>query len=125
MSDNRAVTDAREFFRRVADDGWGRLAGRGFEREDETITEARHVYWEGIKRAWSIYTKDNEAVKQANEVLRKVIHQAYERYADEDKVSDVDYVRYVKELFQAHDDYAETVAQVWKAFAKDMKKKKR
>jgi len=130
MVDKKAIADAWRFFRRVADDGWGYLIRKRKERtaREETIAEARLIYWQGIKRAWRIYTANNEIVKQANKTLEKAIGQAYDLYLkDEEEMSDTAYERakklFVKAVRQAHEDYAEKVAQVWKAFTKDMKKK--
>ena len=130
MNDNKAISDARRFFRRVANNGWGYLIRKRKERtaREETIARARGIYWQGIKRAWGIYTQDDNIVKQANQALEKAISQAHELYfKDEEEMSDAAYAHakklFVKAIRQAHDDYAETVAQVWKAFIKDMKKK--
>ena len=131
MKEDRAVADARRFFRRQADLGWRYLTRKTKEgtAREQTITEARRSYWQGIKSAWRIYTKGNKIVKQADEALGKTISQAHELYSkdEEEEITDIAYARanklYVKAIRQAHDDYAETVAQVWKAFTKDMKKK--
>jgi hypothetical protein len=130
MSDKKAIADARRFFRKQADLGWGYLTRKkkkGTARE-QAIFDAKVIYWQGIKRACEIYTKDNEIVKHANEALEKAISQAHELYLkDEDRMSDKDYEQakklFVKAVFQAHDECAEKVAPVWKAFIKDMQKK--
>jgi len=129
MNDNRAIADARIFFRRVVYDRWGHLIRKRKERtaREQTIREVQLIYWQGIRRAWEIYTKDDMIVKQAYEALGKAISQAHELYLkDEEEMSDKAYARanklFVKAIRQAHDDYAETVAQVWRAFIKDMKK---
>ena len=91
---------------------------------EKTIAEARRIYWQGIKRAWEIYAKDDETVKQAREALEKAIHQANEVYLKDDaEWSEEELKLFMKAIRRAHDDYAETVAQVWRTFTKDMKKK--
>lgn len=132
MADDRVLADARRFFRREVDDSWGYLVRKRKERtpREETIAEARRIYWNGIKRAWRIYTKDNEIAKRADAALDKAIHEAYERvFKVEEEMSDEAYDAanklYVRMICQLHDDYAEKVAGIWKAFTKDMKKKQR
>lgn len=132
MADDRALADARSFFRRKVDDSWGYLVRKREERtpREETIADARRLYWDGIRRAWRIYTKDNTIVKRADEELDKAIHEAYERlFKDEEAISDEAYDAanklYVRMIRRLHDDYAEKVADVWRAFTKDMRKKQR
>jgi hypothetical protein len=73
MDDDKAIANARKFFRRVADDGWGYLIRKRKELtpREEIIAEARRIYWQGIKRAWKIYTRNDEIVKKHKKRLRK------------------------------------------------------
>ena len=124
MSDDKAIARARKFFRRMADDGYGYIIRKKKKRIplEEKIFEAQRSYWEGIKRAWRIYTEDDEIVKHAKEILDEAKRQANE-VLDASEGLDQDWKLFYETICRAHDDYAETVASVWKAFKKDIKKK--
>lgn len=131
MTTKKALTDAKVFFESKASWGWGHLIRKKKERteREEEISEARAAYLRGVSRAWEIYTKDNEIVKQAEKILDKAIGQARELYLrDEEEMSDDEYKRanelFFKAVLQAHDDYAEKIAPVWKTFKREMRKKR-
>jgi len=118
--DDRATVSAKRFFRREAKARWGYLIRKRKEQtpREKTIASAQKVYWEGMRRAWEIYTKDNEIVKQAKETLDKAIHQACELHDETSSTTE----EFFKAVQRMHDNYAETVESIWKAFVKDMKK---
>ena len=124
MGDKRAVADARRFFRKMAFLSWGYLARKRSQQEEtareKAIKEARWKYWQGIGSAWSTYSKDNPIVERAQETLDKAIAQATKLYLSEDPNHSPKL--FLKTILQAHDEHAEKVASIWKAFVKDMKK---
>ena len=132
MFNKKAIDDAKRFFRREAYYHWGYLVRKRKPQErtapEDTIDEARQIYRKaiddskriyrgGIRNAWAIYTKDDITAKEAKEALNKAINQADQLYFPE-------HVKlFYKAIRQVHDEYAEKVADKWKAFVEDMRRK--
>ena len=124
MGNRKATVEAKKLFRRRVIDGWGYLVRKAKAEEgsprDKKVEEARHTYWQGIGRAWQIYTEDNTMVKQVEETLDKAISQANRLYLQED--SNYNPKHFMQAMYHAHEEFADKVAPIFKAFMYDMKK---
>ena len=115
---------AKRFFRGEAYYGYGYLLrARGLLKPTDMAWEFRSAFWDGIRKIWRDYTKDNPIAEQAKHDLNLGIGNA-KRYFHEDREETNQELRlFFKEAFQACDEYAEKVDKIWKAFIKDMTKK--
>jgi hypothetical protein len=124
MSNTKATFEARKLFRREVNDSWGYLVRKTRTKEsslrEKRIEEARRAYWQGMERAWEIYTEDNTIVKPAKEALEKSISQANRLYLQEDL--NYNPKHFMKAMYRAHDEFADRVAPIFKVFMLDMRR---
>jgi hypothetical protein len=120
--------NAQKFFRMKVSSSWGYLVKerKTLTKSEETIKEARKVYRDGIEKAWDIYTQDNIIVNEAKKTLNSAIEEAYKSCLPEERegMSQKEYEQakklYAKTLSNVHCRFADTIAQFWAVFMKDM-----
>ena len=124
MGSKKALVEAKKLFRRRVNHGWGYLVRKRKSIEssprEKKIEEAHRTYWQGIERAWEIYTEDNTLVKQAKEALEESINQANKLYLQEG--SNYSPKHFLKAKYRAHDEFADKVAMIFKEFMHDMRR---